>query len=110
MSIFKHGPQKLLFPNQIFKLIPRTAEQKTTQVHFEVPLYFTKPEIKTYLERIYNLKVKNVRTVIHEGNLFRPLGAGKLQKRVFAKNPDKKKAIVDLFDEVALENRNVETK
>lgn len=62
---------------------------------FETELFATKPEIKQYLEKVYNLKVLKVNTLITNGKIK------KTMMRQRYREPDIKKAYVYLDQEVS---------
>jgi large subunit ribosomal protein L23 len=66
-----------------------TAASEHNQVVFKVALTATKPEIKEAIEKLFNVKVKRVNTLVRKGKhrIFRGLRA---------KLSDVKKAIVTL--------------
>jgi len=64
-------------------------EQGLNKVIFEVDMKATKSQIKEAVEKIFNVKVKKVNTMIVRGKVRR-VG------RYYLKRPNKKKAIVTL--------------
>ncbi|KAL9645960.1 hypothetical protein ABK040_001067 [Willaertia magna] len=86
------------FPNRYFALFLPSVINKTSKVVFHVPMDYTKPEIKEYLETYYGLKIKDVNTMIYRGKLKRSRKVRGKQ----VKEPDYKKAIITLFEPVDL--------
>jgi large subunit ribosomal protein L23 len=56
------GP-KLYFPNFIFTLVRSGKQRSPNEVVFRVPRILNKLDIKQYLERLYGLQVRDIRTV-----------------------------------------------
>ncbi|EFC50364.1 predicted protein [Naegleria gruberi] len=86
------------FPNRYFALYIPSVVNKTSKVVFHVPMDYTKPEIKEYLETYYGLKIKDVTTMITQGRLKR----SRKVRGVMEKEPDFKKATVTLYEPVDL--------
>ncbi|KAF0974411.1 hypothetical protein FDP41_006443 [Naegleria fowleri] len=86
------------FPNRYFALYLPSVVNKTSKVVFHVPMDYTKPEIKEYLETYYGLSIKSVATIITQGRLKR----SRKVRGKFDKEPDIKKAIVTLNEPVDL--------
>ncbi|KAG2375317.1 hypothetical protein C9374_009940 [Naegleria lovaniensis] len=86
------------FPNRYFALYLPSVVNKTSKVVFHVPMDYTKPEIKEYLETYYGLRIKSVATIIIPGGLKR----SRTVRGKFDKQPDIKKAIVTLYEPVDL--------
>eukprot|EP00300_Choanocystis_sp_HF-7_P005734 c1423_g1_i2.p1 GENE.c1423_g1_i2~~c1423_g1_i2.p1 ORF type:complete len:137 (+),score=17.51 c1423_g1_i2:34-444(+) len=80
------------FPEAIFKLRPVTPGETVNKVVFVVPKNLSKPEIKDYLEKIYNIGVEAVNTYVAQGKLKRTM------RGTFQRRPDRKKAIVTLSE------------
>ncbi|CAH1370444.1 unnamed protein product [Tenebrio molitor] len=73
----KGGPQLRVFlPNFWLKLVRPTHEQPPNVVQFSCSMQMTKFDIKNYLEKIYNVKVVDVRTRIAMGKTKRVHGKG----------------------------------
>ena len=68
-----------------------TLGSQHNQVTFRVPLDATKPEIKAAVELVFNVKVKAVNTLRHEGK-------SKRFKGFLGKRSDSKKAMVSLAE------------
>ena len=74
-------------------LIAKEATQEGSQLlTFRVDRHATKPEIKSAVERIFNVRVAAVRTLNYEGKLTRTRGRARTQGR----KPAWKKAYVTL--------------
>ena len=66
------GPQLRVFlPNFWLKLVRPTHEQPPNVVQFACSMEMTKYDIQNYLEKIYNIKVIDVRTRIALGETRR---------------------------------------
>ena len=85
MSLAK-GP-KVYFPNFVFTMIRSGKDRKKNEVVFRVPVVLNKLDIKQYLEGIYNVKVKDIRTTI-----FLP----KITRMGRSYTPTRKNAVVTL--------------
>ena len=68
-----------------------TLGSQHNQVTFRVPLDATKPEIRAAVELVFNVKVKAVNTLRHEGKTKRFRG-------FLGKRSDSKKAMVSLAE------------
>ena len=68
-SRFKKAPQEIDFVNQTVQLYrcPKTYEDN--QVSFKVPPHMSKPEIKQFLSKVYNLPVQQVNTINKMGRM-----------------------------------------
>ena len=66
-----------------------TAASEHNQVVFKVALTATKPEIKEAIEKLFNVKVKRVNTLVRKGKL-------RVFRNTRARLSDVKKAIVTL--------------
>lgn len=80
--IYKVGnPQLRVFlPNFWLKLVRPDQEQPANIVQFIVSMEMTKHDIKNYLEKIYNIPIMNVRTVIKMGNTKQDQAKGYVTK------------------------------
>lgn len=77
----KGNPQLRIFlPDFWMKLVKPKRSVPANQVHFIVPLQMTKHDIKSYLEKIYNVPVAHVRTKIYSGDVVRDEIGGYLKK------------------------------
>ncbi len=85
------GP-KLFFPNVVFTLIRSGIKRAPNIFTFRVPLHLTKPDIKAYLEGLYNVKVDAVETTTF---------IGRLKRQGTVRMPNKKTAVVQ-FDAASL--------
>jgi large subunit ribosomal protein L23 len=102
----KGGPQLRVFlPNFWLKLVRPTHEQPPNVVQFSCSMQMTKFDIKNYLEKIYNVKVVDVRTRIAMGKTKRVHGKGYVVKEDDIKYAyitlpkDEKFVFPDLFPE-----------
>ncbi|OPB31451.1 50S ribosomal protein L23 [Bartonella sp. AR 15-3] len=82
-------------------LSPVITEKSTmlseyNQVVFNVAQKATKPEIKTAIEALFNVKVKAVNTVVRKGKMKRFKG-------IVGRQSDIKKAIVTLFKDQSID-------
>ena len=68
-----------------------TLASEANQVIFNVARHASKPEIKTAIEQLFNVKVKAVNTLVRKGKK-------KAFRGIMAKQSDVKKAIVTLED------------
>jgi ribosomal protein L23 len=85
-------PKNIYFPNIIFKCV--RSNLPPNQVAFRVPTNLNKIDIQNYLTNIYNVGVKDVRTMIYESETIRnPNGPGRWKRGKY------KKAIVTLEEE-----------
>jgi len=84
------------FPNRYFSLFLPSVINKTSKVVFHVPMDYTKPEIKEYLETYYGLKIKDVHTMIYQGREKR---SRKIRGKM-VKEADYKKAVITLYEPV----------
>jgi len=66
-----------------------TAASEHNQVVFKVALTATKPEIKEAIEKLFNVKVKRVNTLVRKGKL-------RVFRGLRARQSDVKRAIVTL--------------
>ena len=64
----------MFLPNFWLKLVEPTFKQPKNVVQFHCSMEMTKYDIKNYLEKIYNMKVMNVRTRIQLGKFNRNSG------------------------------------
>ena len=64
-------------------------KERRNAYHFEVPVTVDRQEVKEAIERVFDVKVEDVRTIICRGKMKR-------MGRFFGKRPDWKKAIVTL--------------
>jgi len=64
-------------------------KERRNAYHFEVPVTVDRQEVKEAIERVFDVKVEDVRTIIVRGKMKR-------MGRFFGKRPDWKKAIVTL--------------
>ena len=99
MSRHSHlGKNVKLTQERMYQIIrsPIITEKTTiisehNQVTFKVPLDVTKPQIRSAVEGLFEVKVKSVNTIVQKGKVKR--FKGRLGKR-----SDFKKAIVTLVD------------
>jgi large subunit ribosomal protein L23 len=61
----------VVLPNETFKLMHPSEFTPENEVHFKVPIYYNKYQIKNYLEQIYNVKVLSVHTMVNLGKTKR---------------------------------------
>ena len=66
-----------------------TMASERNQVLFKVPMTATKPQIKEAVEKLFDVKVKNVNTLIRQGKV-------KMFKNRVGQQSDVKRAIVTL--------------
>ncbi len=85
---------KTRFPNYIFTMIEPAKDYGKNVAVFKVPLKVNKKMIRNYLEQIYSVKVKEVRTMVYQGRSGRSTVTG-----MPIKKPDWKKALVFLRDQ-----------
>ncbi|KAL3265912.1 hypothetical protein HHI36_010102 [Cryptolaemus montrouzieri] len=79
----KGGPQLRVFlPNFWMKLVRPTHNQPPNIVQFSCSMEMTTPDIKNYLEKIYNVKVIEIRTRIALGKTKKLLELEMLSKRM----------------------------
>ncbi|XP_057340655.1 39S ribosomal protein L23, mitochondrial [Microplitis mediator] len=77
----KGNPQLRVFlPNFWMKLVRPQCPQADNQVEFHVSMGMTKYDVKNYLEKIYNVKVLDVRTRIKMGRFKKSLDRGYIIK------------------------------
>eukprot|EP00835_Amoeboradix_gromovi_P006110 NODE_662_length_5423_cov_0.101991.p5 type:complete len:173 gc:universal NODE_662_length_5423_cov_0.101991:1813-2331(+) len=81
---------QVFFPSAIFRMI-LSRNRDPDQAHFMVPLHFNKYDIKEYLSKLYDIKVKAVNTMIMQ-----------VQDKSTNKKKRYKKAIVTLEEAVTL--------
>eukprot|EP00743_Colponemidia_sp_Colp-15_P005481 GILK01005894.1.p1 GENE.GILK01005894.1~~GILK01005894.1.p1 ORF type:complete len:110 (+),score=9.48 GILK01005894.1:64-393(+) len=93
------------FVNAFFTLVRSGKDYGPNKVVFKVPMTYTKPEIKQYLESIYNLKVLRVNTIIKEGEIKRSVTRGSQGQRY--RQPDSKKAVITLDTRVPDSSRQL---
>ncbi|ENN72417.1 39S ribosomal protein L23, mitochondrial [Dendroctonus ponderosae] len=75
------GPQLRVFlPNFWMKLVRPTGEHPPNLVQFSCSMQMTKFDIKSYLEKIYNVKTVDVRTRIALGKTRKDPGKGYVVK------------------------------
>ena len=80
--------------NLVFRMILTSGKNlKPNEFAFEVPLKMSKPQIRNYLESLYNLRVVSVDTAVIRGKIKRSL-SGQF------KHSDYKKAYVTVSDPV----------
>ncbi|OZJ03721.1 hypothetical protein BZG36_04154 [Bifiguratus adelaidae] len=94
MASVRQGLKKVYLPNIIFKMV-RTPNLQPNQVAFRVPPNVNKLDITSYLTNIYNVTVKDVRTMNYPTVVKRRTG------REVKKSSAYKKAIVTVSDECA---------
>jgi ribosomal protein L23 len=75
--------------NAVFKLVEPSVPVAPHTYVFHVPKYFTKPEIRAYLSRLYSLRVLRVNTVLYQQRI----------KNGITKRPAFKKAYVTIHSE-----------
>ncbi|XP_022905460.1 large ribosomal subunit protein uL23m isoform X2 [Onthophagus taurus] len=77
----KGGPQLRVFlPNFWLKLIKPVHDQPPNVVQFSCSMEMTRHDIKNYLEKIYDVKVSDVRTRIMLGQTKKQQGRGNIIK------------------------------
>ncbi|KAK9875768.1 hypothetical protein WA026_009561 [Henosepilachna vigintioctopunctata] len=75
------GPQLRVFlPNFWMKLVRPTHDQPQNVVQFSCSMEMTTPDIKNYLEKIYNVKTIDIRTRIALGKTKKQPGKGYIIK------------------------------
>lgn len=81
--LYQRGnPQLRVFlPNFWMKLIRPTHSQPENVVQFACSMEMTVHDVKSYLEKIYNVPVVEVRTRIHMGETFKEPGKGYIMKK-----------------------------
>jgi large subunit ribosomal protein L23 len=87
--------------NNLMTMVKRPDKLAKNKVVFKVNPKMTKHEIKEYLTKVYQVKVKKVNTMIYEGKLKRA-GAGRMFGRHVYKERDWKKAIVTLYEDIEM--------
>uniref|UniRef100_A0A2R5LGF2 Large ribosomal subunit protein uL23m n=1 Tax=Ornithodoros turicata TaxID=34597 RepID=A0A2R5LGF2_9ACAR len=88
----KGNPQLRVFlPNFWMKLVKHEKPLPQNEVKFIVSLQMTKYDVKNYLEKIYNVPVVDVRTVVKRGKIRRATG-----KVYLVKDDDYRVAFVTL--------------
>lgn len=55
--------------NEVFKLVRSGRVLRPNQAMFHVPLNYSKPQIKYYLENLYNVQVQKVETSVTLGKI-----------------------------------------
>lgn len=88
---------RVYLPNFWLKLVKPTIEQQPNVVQFSCSMEMTKFDVQNYLEKIYNVKVIDVRTRIALGKTKPAPGKGYI-----IKDDDIKYAYVTLVSEVTL--------
>ncbi|KFM64481.1 putative 39S ribosomal protein L23, mitochondrial, partial [Stegodyphus mimosarum] len=87
----KGNPQLRIFlPNFFMKLVKPKINEPSNRVQFIVPLEMTSDDVKNYLEKIYNVPVAEVKTIMYTGDIK------KNHRNYLVKEPDYKKAYVTL--------------
>ncbi len=84
---------RVRFPNIIFTMIQPTVDYGKNVAVFKVPLNVNKKMIRNYIEQVYQVKVKEVRTMVYQGKTKRSITGLPIKK------PDWKKALVFLRDQ-----------
>lgn len=99
-KIDRDSQRHVYFPKHPIKLHVPSVLNATKQVSFYIPLEMTKPELREYLEKIYNVSgIKHITTTITAGRQKRDKRTGRWLK----KTSDEKKATVTLSEAVQLD-------
>ncbi len=85
------SPYEIILRPVVTETSTQMAEAEQPHYVFEVPTRATKPEIRWAIEKIYNVKVSDVRTVTLKGKVKR------VRYRA-GRRPDRKKAIISLAE------------
>jgi len=93
------NPQRRVFlPNFWMKLVrtPTVGEQRLPRncAKFQVPLQMTRLDVRQYLEKIYDLPVRDVTTYVEQGDITWSNRADTQYRRAVWKKDDRKYAIV----------------
>lgn len=91
MSLSK-AATKVFFPNFVLKLV--RSNLPPHQAVFHCPPQLTKPEIKSFLEKVYGIGVRDVRTMNYLGSASKQVHGKKVGGA-----PNYKKAIVTMTDD-----------
>jgi ribosomal protein L23 len=97
-------PQHALrLPNVPFILLPPPQYAPANVFRFQVPLNYNKIQIKNYLEKLYNVKITKVNTVIYTGKRIVNYKAinPQTKKDAYTYEKDSKKALVTVTEEHA---------